>query len=186
MILEYVKQKFVAFKESEWKWTRIFIAILFIGNFLIPAYHSFTAQIPPAKELLKAEGKLFFQPVPGKGSLTGLKTINGEVMFTCEDTFFDDKDCVWDEKIERAIQGKVATAYWFRQPSYLWMQRDRLVELWVGSDSTISRAQTQRKIDNNKDTFMWLVPISFLGCFVLDAYVRRVDRMFKRNKKQDD
>ena len=91
------------------------------------------------------------------------------MLFTCENMYFGSKDCVWDSKIIQSIQGRQSTVYWFQQPSYLWIQKNRLVELQVGSDVVFSRAKAQSLIDNSKSMYMWFVPITLLIFIGLDA-----------------
>ena len=181
MIFEYIRQKFIAFKKSEYAWHRTAIVIIYTGYFLIPACQNFTWKIPPNEALLKAEGELCIRPIPGKGSLTGLKTPNGERLFTCETTIGKYNDCIEDDKIIPSIEGKQATVYWYRQPYYLWIHRDRLVELWVGNDAIVSRAQTQQTFDIIKRIDTWLIPVSILGCFILDILIRM--SFFRRREK---
>jgi len=184
MVFEYIKQKYIAFRKSEFAWHRSAIVIIYIGYILIPSYYKFTWQIPPTEALFKAEGELFIRPIPGRGSLTGLKTPNGESLFTCETTIGKNDDCIWDGKIEKSVEGKQATIYWYRQQYYLWICRDRLVELWVGNDAIVSRARTQKTFNTIKNVNMWLIPVSFLGCFVLDALIRMA--FFRRREKQKE
>ena len=183
MALEYVRRIYTAFMKSEWKWPRIFAIIVFIANVPIPAYHSFTAKIPPDGELLKTEGELFFKSVSNDDNLTGLRTHSGDVLFTCENTFFSSKDCVKTDNIKQSIQGRQATVYWFRQPSYLWIHKNRLAELWVGSDVVVSRAVTQRRINISKETWIWIIPAALLLFIGVDALLLRINT---RRKKQQE
>jgi hypothetical protein len=176
MAFEYIKRIYVAFKESKWAFQRSVFAIFFIVFTLIPAYHTYTWNVPPDEKLFKAEGELFFEPVLGGGSYTGLKTKEGKIMFTCETTIGKNDDCIWDNAIKSSIQGKQATVYWYRQRYFLWFHRDRLVELWIGNDSFVSRAKTQRTFDVCKDADIWLVPLMFFAYVVADAVYRRIYR----------
>lgn len=183
MALEYVRRIYVALKKSEWKWQRTVFALFYITDILIPAYHTYTWQIPPDGKLIKTQGELFFEPVLGRGSLTGLRTREGKMMFTCETTIGRNNDCIWDDTIKPSIQGKQATVYWYRQRYFLWAHRNRLVELWVGNNSFISRAQSQKTIDVCKDADMWLVPLALLAYVAADAMYRRI---YRRKKKQKE
>jgi hypothetical protein len=183
MFLEYFKRKYTAFMKSEWKWPRICTVFIYIFMILVPAYHSLTAHIPPDGELLKAEGQLFFESVPRKGNYTGLKTPDGDMLFTCENMYFGSKDCIWDSKIIQSIQGRQATVYWFQQPSYLWIQKNRLVELQVGRDVVFSRDKAQEFIDINKSTYAWALPITLLIFIGLDALLLK---FYTKGEKQQD
>lgn len=147
---------------------------------LIPAYHTIRHQVPPDAELRKTEGELIFRHVPKEGSLTGIKTVDGEFLFTCKDYYSGKNYCLADNKLEPVIQGKQATVLWYRQPAYLWMDRNRLVELRVGNDTIVSRAQTERWINVSKRVMWWEAVIGFVLFVALDVYAARY---FKRRGK---
>jgi hypothetical protein len=158
---------------SKWRW--LVYILIYIFWILIPALYSITATLPPDNELLQTSGELFFTKyIPRRGSLTTLKTPNGEMTFTCGDHMGSPNDCYVKKEVKQRIQGKFATISWYGQPIYLWSRQNRLVELRVDGEKVISREMTQKNVNRASKYFSWAVIISIFVIIGLDFMQRRI------------
>ena len=156
-----LKQIWIKYYSSKWRWVLAMLIDVFM--LLIPDLYAMTAKLPPDNKLLQSSGVVYFERIDRRGSLTGLKTAGGEMLFTCRERVGAYHDCRmnnWPEELQR-IQGKFATILWYRQPIYLFTEQNRLVEWRVNNEQLISREQTQKDFDYaskfpiGKHIFFW-------------------------------
>jgi len=109
-----------------------------------------------------------------EGTYTGLKTTDGEILFSCKTALGGHHTCVWDKKIKERIQGKHGTVLWYKMPVFLWIQRDRLVELWVDNEKIVSREKTQSRFDHASKFAFWELPCLFFMFIGVDFFFKRL------------
>ena len=176
---EALRQRYIQFATS--KWQRVGLVLLYIFIIFIPVYHSTTAKIPPTDELRITNGELFLGPNNRRGNMTGLKTPQGEIFFTCGDTITDTNYCL-KRKDRLNIEGKQVSVTWFSQDAYMGYHRNRLVELRYDGQKVISREDTERMMRIRSGS-AWQLAIFVLICFIgIDVYYMKY---FNRRKKDE-
>ncbi|MGA3280303.1 MAG: hypothetical protein ABSD50_04885 [Smithella sp.] len=151
MDCEKNKLEFRDYVLGNWTFARVCLVIVFACSFGIPGYYSITAKIPPADELQKTAGIIFFQSGTKACSIrTGLKTPEGEILFTCRSAMEGCDTCIWDAKTRQQIQGKQGTVLWYDQPILPFVETNKLiVELWVNEKEIVGRGTIQSNIDGS-------------------------------------
>ncbi len=176
-----LRQRCVRFLTNKRRW--LIIILFYIFMILIPAMYSITSKLPPDDELLQSSGVLSFEYVPRKGTLTWLKTPNGDMLFTCRDKMGSSNDCYLKKEVEQRIQGKFATILWYRHPIYFWTEQNRLVELRVNNEAVISRETTQNDLNRHSKWAIWQSIILFIAFIGIDIFFSRLYKKKRINNE---
>ncbi|MEN6375742.1 MAG: hypothetical protein ABFD75_13315 [Smithella sp.] len=173
------RQKYIQFATSRWQ--RVGLVLMYVFMIVIPVYHEIIAEIPPANELRKTNGELFLGPYVRGGNMTGLRTPQGKIFFTCGDTLIDKNLCL-RQKDRLKLEGKEVSITWFSQNAYLGYHRNRLVELSCEGKKFISREYTERRMRTGKRLVWPLAVFVLIGFIGIDVYYTKY---FNRRKKHE-
>ncbi|MEN6621681.1 MAG: hypothetical protein ABFD50_09060 [Smithella sp.] len=113
--------------------------------------------------------------------MTGLKTVKGNIMFTCGDTITDNNFCL-EEKDSLKLEGKQVSITWFSQNAYLGYHRNRLVELSHDGKKIISQKDTERGMRVRGNIIWPFAIIALIGFICIDIYYMKY---FNRRKKHE-
>lgn len=166
-----IKQLWIQFALS--KWSLVIGLLIFALLWGVPLYHAYTETIPPEKDLFISEGELFFEQVPGRGSLTGVKTTDGIVVVSCRSLFGNDNSCVSLTPAQEKVRGKPAVIKWYKRNIFLWQTQDTLVELLVENRHIINRSDFLIKNERGKKWFFWAGLVMLLVSLGMDRWYKK-------------
>ena len=184
---EKIKQEFRDYVLGNWSFKRIMLIIAFSILFWIPCYNIMTAKIPPANELKKTSGIIFFEYTGSRDiSLTlGLRTLEDSTLFTCHLNAWHYSSCGWANKIRDQIEGKQGTVLWYDQTIIPFVRyRNVIVELWVNEEKIVGRESLKHDIDSDFTTSCIILTVSLVIFICLDLNTMRIRQ--RRKKKSGE
>lgn len=164
-----------------WKnggWTVIFINLIIIW---IPAYYSWTLDVPTVENMKKSEGKLVYKYQYRSDNIIGLDNGVSIEYYSCRRDGLSNKSGCLAERIIRPMEGAYAEILWFEQKSYPWKKYRRLMQLTVNGEVKYDLAKAMRLVDFAKESAFWIFFV-VLVCSII--VVRAYDKQIMTDKDE--
>ena len=154
---------------------------IYVFGVLIPMSYTVFSRIPDHDSLINQDGVLISHKLLKGDSKIGLKTLDGNLYFTCRASFGLNHKCLSKERAELMV-GRSAEVWWFEQKIYPFFTQRRLVRLVVDGEEIIGAAKTlelQRSAANT--SLLFAVVLFIFNAWVIFYYESKVRRISKNN-----